>query len=152
MLIDTQICLCSKSFTSSVVSSGVLIRQSCQTSTGNEPAIPESGSQIGLLACRQPLLTACQQCWYLLPYCARHNVAYSGCHIWCLLCRPRFWFWESVILTQTLGLAAAQVFATALDAFFQLTIMLVILMISLILLTHYRPFEEKAAQITQVLL
>jgi len=57
-----------------------------------------------------------------------------------------------VILTQTLGLAAAQVFATALDSFFQLTIMLVILMISLILLAHYRPFEEKAAQITQVLL
>ena len=56
-----------------------------------------------------------------------------------------------MILTQTLGLAAAQVFATALDAFFQLTIMLVILMISLILLAHYRPFEEKAAQITQVL-
>ncbi|KAL0052667.1 hypothetical protein WJX82_005691 [Trebouxia sp. C0006] len=65
--------------------------------------------------------------------------------------RSRFWSWESVILTQTLGLAAAQVFATALDAFFQLTIMLVILMISLILLAHYRPFEEKAAQITQVL-
>ncbi len=68
-----------------------------------------------------------------------------------MLCRSRFWFWESVILTQTLGLAAAQVFATALDAFFQLTIMLVILMISLILLAHYWPFEEKAAQITQVL-
>ncbi|KAL3155628.1 hypothetical protein ABBQ38_010825 [Trebouxia sp. C0009 RCD-2024] len=39
---------------------------------------------------------------------------------------PRLRFWNTVVLYFTLGLAAAQVFATAIDAYFQLIIMLTV--------------------------
>ena len=64
--------------------------------------------------------------------------------------RPNFWYWESVVLVQTLGLAAAQVFATSLDAFFQLTIMIVILMVGSLALAHFHPFDQEGPQTIQV--
>ena len=47
-------------------------------------------------------------------------------------------------------IAAAQVFATSLDAYFQLTIMLMVLIIGFALLAHYQPFEDPSSQATQV--
>ena len=65
-------------------------------------------------------------------------------------CRDEFWYWETVVLVQTLGLVATQVFANSLDAFFQLTIMLVILMAGSLALAHCHPFEQDGPQIVQV--
>ena len=67
-----------------------------------------------------------------------------------MFCRPNFWYWESVVLVQTLGLAAAQVFATSLDAFFQLTIMVVILVVGGLALAHFHPFDQEGPQTIQV--
>ena len=64
--------------------------------------------------------------------------------------RRKFWYWETVVLVQTLGLAAAQVFANALDAFFQLTIMLVILITGSLALAYFHPFHQEASQAVQV--
>ena len=55
-----------------------------------------------------------------------------------------------VVLAQTLGLAAAQVFATSLDAFFQLTVMIVILMVGGFALAHFHPFDQEGPQTVQV--
>lgn len=60
------------------------------------------------------------------------------------------WFWDSVVLVQTLALAAAQVFTTTLDIYFQLTVMLLILFIGSIVLTYFDPFEEQQSQRLQV--
>ena len=49
-----------------------------------------------------------------------------------------------------LFLAAAQVFATSLNAYFQLTIMLMVLVIGMAGLAYYHPFEDPSAQGTQV--
>ena len=65
-------------------------------------------------------------------------------------CRPKFWFWDSVVLWQTLGLAAAQVLARSLGAYFQLSIMLMILVVGLATLTHLRPFRADWSQVMQV--
>ena len=54
------------------------------------------------------------------------------------------------MLAQTLGLAAAQVFASALDAFFQLTIMIVILVVGSLALAHFHPFDQEGPQTIQV--
>ena len=43
-----------------------------------------------------------------------------------------------------------QVFATALDTYFRLTVMLMILMLGSILLPHLQPFEDHGSQIVQV--
>ena len=43
-----------------------------------------------------------------------------------------------------------QVFATALDTYFQLTVMLMILVIGCTLLPHLQPFENPRSQIIQV--
>ncbi len=51
---------------------------------------------------------------------------------------------------QTLGLAAAQVIANALDAFFQLITMLVVLVVGALALAHLQPFEARGPQIVQV--
>lgn len=59
------------------------------------------------------------------------------------MCRKRFWFWDSIVLLQTLALAASQVFATSLDAYFQVTIMLMVLVIGITVLAHCQPFEER---------
>lgn len=67
-----------------------------------------------------------------------------------LSCRKRFWFWDTVVLLQTLALAASQVFAMSLDSYFQLTIMLMILVVVAMVLAHYQPFEEPLSQSLQV--
>ncbi len=67
-----------------------------------------------------------------------------------LCCRPEFWFWDSVVLVQTLALATAQVFATALNTYFQLTVMLMILMVGGTALPHFQPFESSQSQRVQV--
>ena len=54
------------------------------------------------------------------------------------------------MLLQTLALAAAQVFATSLDTYFQLTIMLMVLVIGITVLAHYQPFEDSLSQSMQV--
>jgi len=71
----------------------------------------------------------------------------SGVHV---LCRDNFWYWETVVLVQTLGLVAAQVFAIALDGFFQLTITLLILVAGALALAHCHPFEQEGPQFVQV--
>jgi len=65
-------------------------------------------------------------------------------------CRDNFWYWETVVLVQTLGLVAAQVFAIALDGFFQLTITLLILVAGGLALAHCHPFEQEGPQLVQV--
>ena len=54
------------------------------------------------------------------------------------------------MLLQTFALASAQVFALALDTYFQLTIMLMILVVGFAVLSHLRPFEAAMSQTTQV--
>ena len=66
------------------------------------------------------------------------------------MCRDNFWYWETVVLVQTLGLVAAQVFANSLDGFFQLTIMLVILIACSLALARCHPFEQEGPQTVQV--
>jgi len=65
-------------------------------------------------------------------------------------CRPELCFWNSVVLYFTLILAAAQVLATALNTYFQLTIMLMILMIGVTALAHFQPFMDPLLQRMQV--
>lgn len=65
-------------------------------------------------------------------------------------CRPSFWFWESIVLVQTLAFVASQVLATSLDTYFQLTIMLMVLLVGFAVLAHLQPFEARLAQNTQV--
>jgi len=65
-------------------------------------------------------------------------------------CRDNFWYWETVVLVQTLGLVAAQVFAIALDGFFQLAITLLILVAGGLALAHCHPFEQEGPQFVQV--
>ncbi|KAL0038989.1 hypothetical protein WJX77_004333 [Trebouxia sp. C0004] len=65
--------------------------------------------------------------------------------------RDNFWYWETVVLVQTLGLVAAQVFAIALDGFFQLTISLLILVAGGLALAHCHPFEQEGPQVVQVM-
>jgi uncharacterized membrane-anchored protein len=67
-----------------------------------------------------------------------------------LVCRPELCFWNSVVLYFTLLLAAAQVLATALNTYFQLTIMLMILVIGITALAHFRPFTDPLLQRMQV--
>lgn len=69
----------------------------------------------------------------------------------CLFCRPGYWFWDSVVLLQTLALSASQVLATALDEYYQLTIMLMVLVVGITLLAHLAPFQAKRTQSTQVM-
>ena len=54
------------------------------------------------------------------------------------------------MLIQTLALAASQVFATSLNSYFQLTIMLMVLVIGITVLAHYQPFEDTLSQSMQV--
>ncbi|KAL0055969.1 hypothetical protein WJX82_006250 [Trebouxia sp. C0006] len=65
--------------------------------------------------------------------------------------RPQLCFWNSVVLYFTLILTAAQVLATALNTYFQLTIMLMILMIGITALAHFQPFPDPLLQRMQVL-
>ena len=54
------------------------------------------------------------------------------------------------MLLQTFALACAQVLATSLDGYFQLSIMLMILVIGLFVLAHVSPFRESVSQHVQV--
>ncbi|DBB05192.1 TPA: hypothetical protein ACH3X3_010435 [Trebouxia sp. C0006] len=65
--------------------------------------------------------------------------------------KPEFWYWDSVVLVQTLALATAQVSATALNTYFQLTVMLMILVVGSVALPHFHPFESSLSQRVQVL-
>ena len=67
-----------------------------------------------------------------------------------LVYRPELCFWNSVVLYFTLVLTAAQVLATALNTYFQLTIMLMILMIGITALAHFQPFPDPLLQRMQV--
>ena len=67
-----------------------------------------------------------------------------------VLSRPKYWFWDSVVLWQTLALASAQVLAVSLDAYFQLTIMLTLLVLGLAVLSHLRPCKAPLSQSIQV--
>ena len=51
-----------------------------------------------------------------------------------------------MVLYFTLCLAAAQVFATAIDAYFQLTIMLMVLVIDITALAQLQPFNDGLMQ------
>ena len=66
------------------------------------------------------------------------------------ICRPRCWFWDSAVLVQTLAVTASVVLATSLDAFYQLTITLLFLVISITLLAHCHPFAAVMSQRAQV--
>ena len=66
------------------------------------------------------------------------------------MCRRGLWFWDIVVLLQTFALAAALVFSTALNTYFQLSIMLLILVIGLTVLANTCPFEEPISQQVQV--
>ena len=66
------------------------------------------------------------------------------------ICRPRYWFWDSAVLVQTLAVTASLVLATSLDAFYQLTITLMVLFISFALLAHCHPFAALVSQRAQV--
>ena len=66
------------------------------------------------------------------------------------LCRKELRFWNSVVLGFTLCLAAAQVFPIAINAYFQLTIMLMVLLVDFAALTYLRPFEDDLMQGMQV--
>ena len=54
------------------------------------------------------------------------------------------------MLLQTLALAASQVFATSLNAYFQLTIMLMVLVVGITVLAHHQPFNDSLSQGMQV--
>jgi len=68
-----------------------------------------------------------------------------------LVYRPELCFWNSVVLYFTLLLTAAQVLATALNTYFQLTIMLMILIIGITALAHFQPFPDPLLQRMQVI-
>lgn len=51
-----------------------------------------------------------------------------------------------MVLYFTLGLAAAQVFATAINPYFQLTIMLTVLIIDITTLAQLQPFKDGLMQ------
>ncbi|DBB01456.1 TPA: hypothetical protein ACH3X1_000113 [Trebouxia sp. C0004] len=63
--------------------------------------------------------------------------------------RPQLWFWSSIVLVLTLLLAASQVFAIALDTYFQLIIMILILDVTTFACFH--PFTNSLLQGMQVL-
>ena len=67
-----------------------------------------------------------------------------------LVCRLRYWFWDTAVLVQTLAVTASLVLATSLDAFYQLTIMLMIMVIGVTLLAHVQPFAPAVSQRVQV--
>lgn len=77
----------------------------------------------------------------------KHECSQSGVMLYR---RKRFWFRDTVVLLQTLALAASQVFATSLDSYFQLTITLMILVVGTTVLAHYQHFEQPLPQSLQV--
>ncbi|KAL0036883.1 hypothetical protein WJX77_003471 [Trebouxia sp. C0004] len=57
--------------------------------------------------------------------------------------------WIHLPTVQTFALASAQMFALALSAYFQLSIMLMILVIGFAILAFFQPFETPLSQATQ---
>lgn len=77
-----------------------------------------------------------------------HKLAQDLC---LLLCRPRMWFWDSLVLWQTFALSLALVLATPLSSYYQLTVVLAILILGFALLSHLHPFQAALSQSVQVL-
>ena len=75
---------------------------------------------------------------------SKHELIVVAC------CRAHFWFWDSMVLLQTLALAASQAFATSLHTYFQFTIVLMMFVIGITVSPHYRPVEESLSQSMQV--
>lgn len=55
-----------------------------------------------------------------------------------------------MVLLQTLAVSVALVFATALNAFYQLTIALMVFVVGVIILAQLQPFEARLSQKIQV--
>ncbi|KAL0046985.1 hypothetical protein WJX82_003591 [Trebouxia sp. C0006] len=108
------------------------------------------GAPLGLLGCvvipLLPCLLLLRQCGHLDSPDVKRRLAFLYCSY-----RDNFWYWETVVLVQTLGLVAAQVFAIALDGFFQLAITLLILVAGGLALAHCHPFEQEGPQFVQVM-
>ncbi|DBA69633.1 TPA: hypothetical protein ACH3X2_012695 [Trebouxia sp. C0005] len=108
------------------------------------------GAPLVLLGCvvipLLPCLLLLRQCGHLDSPDVKRRLAFLYCSY-----RDNFWYWETVVLVQTLGLVAAQVFAIALDGFFQLTIALLILVAGGLALAHCHPFEQEGPQVVQVM-
>lgn len=108
------------------------------------------GAPLALIGCvfipLLPCLLLLHQCGHLDSPDVKRRLAFLYCSY-----RDNFWYWESVVLVQTLGLVAAQVFAIALDGFFQLTIALLILVAGGLALAHCHPFEQEGPQVVQVM-
>ena len=68
----------------------------------------------------------------------------------CCVCRSGFWFWDNIVLLTTFALATALVFATTLNTYFQLSIMLMIMVVDLTVLAHASPHREALSQLVQV--
>ena len=75
---------------------------------------------------------------------------YTNKNVFELLIRSPYWFWDSVVLWQTLAPAFAQVLAVSLDAYFQLIIMLLLLVVGMAVLSYLRPFRSALLQAMQV--
>lgn len=88
-----------------------------------------------------------------LAYGALHNLGGQMSCMWhasdmvFAKCRAPYWFWDRMVLWQTLMLTVAQVLATFLNAYFQLTIMLMVLVMDLsvlavlAVLAHLHPYR-----------
>ncbi|KAL3155043.1 hypothetical protein ABBQ38_011563 [Trebouxia sp. C0009 RCD-2024] len=64
--------------------------------------------------------------------------------------RNGFWFWDNVVLLTTFALAVTLVFASTLNTYFQLSIMLMIMVVDLTVLAHASPHREALSQSVQV--
>jgi len=60
------------------------------------------------------------------------------------------WFWDSLVLWQTFALALALALTTPLSSYYQLTVVLMILILGFALLSHLRPFRAALSQSAQV--
>lgn len=66
------------------------------------------------------------------------------------VCRNGFWFWDNVVLLTIFALAVTLVFASTLNTYFQLSIMLMIMVVDLTVLAHASPHREALSQFVQV--
>lgn len=106
---------------------------------------PQAGDVVLELSCS----AAVTNCGYkLLLQAAVTSCSYNRCIARAY--RRGLWYWDTVVLLQTFALATALVFCTALDAHFQISTMLLILVFGLTVLASVRPFEETVTQHIQV--
>lgn len=66
------------------------------------------------------------------------------------VCRNAYWFYDNVVLLATFALATALVFSTTLNTYYQLSIMLMIMVVDLTVLAHASPYREALSQLVQV--